>query len=117
MFRLVILNLVCVFLMAPYGSAQNTEASNQEENEIFFLKSQILQQNDWIQIYPNPSFGELTLVSELQSEVFIVSETGNYIKNITLLENEAQLIELPKGNYIVNIKSGDRIIPKRVLVN
>ena len=92
-----------------------TQSAN--ENEIFRLKTVIEEQNDWVQIYPNPSFGEVTLISEFKADVYIVAETGNYIENLNLTENEAQQINLPKGNYIVNVKSGDRIIPKRVIVN
>lgn len=93
------------------------QTQNANENEIFRLKTVIEQQNDWVQIYPNPSHGEVTLISELNALVFIVAETENYIENLSLTENEAQQIILPKGNYIVNVKSGDRIIPKRIIVN
>lgn len=93
------------------------QSQNANENEIFRLKTVIEEQNDWVQIYPNPSFGEVTLISELNASVFIVAETGNYIENLSLTENEAQQINLPKGNYVVNVKSGDRIIPKRVIIN
>ncbi len=94
-----------------------SQAENINENEILRIKTVIAEQNDWVQIYPNPSYGEITLISEMYADVFIVAETGNYVQNITLLENEEQQIILPKGNYIVNVKSGDRIIPKRVIVN
>jgi hypothetical protein len=93
------------------------QTPNGNENEIFRLKTVIDEQNDWVQIYPNPSFGEVTLISELNASVFIVAESGNYIENLMLDANEAQQLLLPKGNYIVNIKSADRIIPKRIIVN
>ena len=117
MVRLLFLKFVFVLMIPSKLFAQTTATNGEEENEIFLLKNQIIQQNEWVQIYPNPSLGELTIVSELTAEVFIVSESGNYIKNITLSENEAQILELPKGNYVVNVKSGDRIIPKRIIVN
>jgi hypothetical protein len=114
MCRLKILMIPLCFLLSfdLIGQTQNAN-----ENEIFRLKTVIEEQNDWVQIYPNPSFGEVTLISELNASVFIVGETGNYIENLNLTENEAQQINLPKGNYIVNVKSGDRIIPKRIIVN
>lgn len=93
------------------------QTQNVNENEIFRLKTVIEEQNDWVQIYPNPSFGEVTLISEFKADVFIVAESGNYIENLNLNENESQQLLLPKGNYIVNIKSADRIIPKRIIVN
>jgi len=114
MCRLKILMIPWCFLLTfdLIGQTQNVN-----ENEIFRLKTVIEEQNDWVQIYPNPSFGEVTLISELNASVYIVAETGNYIENLSLTENEAQQINLPKGNYIINVKSGDRIIPKRVIVN
>ena len=114
MCRLKILMIPMGFLLS-FDLIGQTQSAN--ENEIFRLKTVIEEQNDWVQIYPNPSFGEVTLISEFKADVYIVAETGNYIENLNLTENEAQQINLPKGNYIVNVKSGDRIIPKRVIVN
>lgn len=113
---LLVLKVVFALFISAKCYGQTTNANVQEENEIVLVKNRIIQQNDWAAIYPNPSYGSITLISEMTAHVFIVSEAGNYTKNMELIENESYVLELPKGNYVIHFKSGERMLPKRIVV-
>jgi hypothetical protein len=113
---LLVLKVVIALSISAKYYSQTTSTNVLEENEIVLIKNRIIEQNDWAAIYPNPSYGSVTLISEMPAEVFIISETGTYIKNIKLIENETHILELPKGNYIIHFKSAERMLPKRIVV-
>ena len=90
---------------------------SQEENKIISLREDIIKQNDWAQVYPNPSFGIINISSMVAADVYIISTTGDYVQNEHISADYPLEMELKKGQYIINIKSQEQILVKRIIVN
>jgi hypothetical protein len=72
-----------------------------------------------IQIYPNPSFGELTISSEEDLELELVNELGQLIGNIELNEKNNHrtcMNNLSPGVYFLNSKDPSKKVNKKIVV-
>ncbi|RYY44071.1 MAG: T9SS type A sorting domain-containing protein [Chitinophagaceae bacterium] len=81
--------------------------------------------NGNIDIYPNPIADPMTIYfhdfGAASADLHIVNAAGQLVfKKTVLLNNGSELLEIPtnhwsKGMYIINVKSGDKKIVRRVL--
>ena len=86
--------------------------------------SNLATNNDALHIYPNPSSGSFTLeLPEMDNiaTVSIINITGEMIETRILENTSAQKVifelkNIPVGNYIINVNSGDRIYHEKLII-
>jgi hypothetical protein len=84
-------------------------------------ENMIINNNSEIHIYPNPNSGLFTIKLENLSEgtIQIMDINGSlvYSKNIKNKEFEVNIQEQPAGIYFIQVKSGKKIITKKIIKN
>jgi hypothetical protein len=93
---------------------------NGKQTEVRFTKS-IDVANNGIDIYPNPSNGMFTLMSNVEGKVDIVDITGNLVHPGALVKAnqvmEVNMPELSAGVYFVRFYSNNALTTKRIVIS
>jgi glutamine cyclotransferase len=67
-----------------------------------------------VEVFPNPVYEKITIRINKLSSVKLVNSKGQNIQ-ITLVDNEINLSELPKGIYFLSIINNDELVVKKVI--
>lgn len=73
-----------------------------------FSTIESIQNNDeLLKVFPNPSYGTITIQSGLSGMIFIYNSLGKLVKNVEFISPEVKinLSELPTGNYELILQS------------
>jgi len=74
-----------------------------------------------IKIYPNPVSNKLNLVFDrpMRVDISLTDITGKQAYSITLNTNKTTINTqgFPKGAYILSVKTGDKTLTKKIIIN
>lgn len=92
--------VTCITITLPEGTVSVDENSNQSD----------------ISIYPNPSNGNVQIDNGPIQQIKIYNQTGALVYQSEKETQELNLTGYPKGVYLIQVKSGDKIINKRAVI-
>lgn len=72
---------------------------------------------DLIQVYPNPSSGNIRIVSTLDEvkELYVYDLSGRLIETFKIFDNAA-ILNLPKGAYVISIPMKGQMVNKKIVI-
>ena len=70
---------------------------------------------DNIQLYPNPTSGQINVFGLESGKVRVLNGIGNLVKEVAFYEPEIDISELPSGVYFIQITSDDhKVFAQRI---
>lgn len=69
-----------------------------------------------IDVFPNPSYGEIHILGTEKADVFIYDAMGNLVKEVFFFNQKIDVTDLPLGLYFVLINADKGITHKRLII-
>lgn len=81
------------------------------------IKSVIIEPKANIEVYPNPSNGNLTVeaTNVMVDEIKIMNSWGELVRTVQMNETMLDISDLANGVYFIHIQTGEKTVVKRVV--